>query len=245
VYAVVPESEPRSGRVAVTVWQRTGTNRLVGTDHEVAVSGIEALVAAIVAEPADTLTTAVREAPPELLLCTHGKRDVCCGGMGTVLHREVSARWDGVRVRRCSHTGGHRYAPTGLTFPDGRAWAFLDDTVLDRIVRREGDVLALRNHQRGCSALDPWAQVVERAVFEHLGWRWLDCNLDDVVIDEAADHAEVTLVWTGPEGVQGRAVGEVEAARWLPVPECGEPITSELKTSPEFRLRSVALTQAF
>ena len=78
------------------------------------------------------------------------------------------------RVWRCSHTGGHRFAPTAITLPDGRAWAYADVALLDGVLARTGDVAALAAHDRGCTAFDPWAQVVERALFVEHGWAWLD-----------------------------------------------------------------------
>ena len=90
----------------------------------------------------------------DLLICTHGKRDVCCGQSGTALYAELCSRLDqgaapdaaqgavqdGViskyRLWRTSHTGGHRFAPTALTFPDGYAWAYLDAPASEHILQR-------------------------------------------------------------------------------------------------------------
>ena len=110
--------------------------------------------------------TVVGDAPPEVLVCGHGRRDPCCGRWGTLLHVELAARGTGARVWRCSHTGGHRFAPTAITLPDGRAWAYADADLLDGVLARTGDVGALAAHDRGCTAFDPWAQVVERALFD-------------------------------------------------------------------------------
>ncbi|MEL7208211.1 MAG: sucrase ferredoxin, partial [Actinomycetota bacterium] len=53
--------------------------------------------------------------PPvrDLLVCTHGTRDRCCGKRGTNLFRALIDRVPpDTRVWRTSHTGGHRFAPT-------------------------------------------------------------------------------------------------------------------------------------
>ena len=53
---------------------------------------------------------------PAYLVCTHGKRDVCCAISG----RPVAAALEAIRPGRvweCSHTGGHRFAPVVLALP--------------------------------------------------------------------------------------------------------------------------------
>lgn len=240
VLAVVPDAVPAGDDIALTVWRRTATNRLVGTDHRLPKRRIVDLADTLLDDPDGITAMAHAEAPDEVLLCTHGGRDVCCGGSGTALHRQVEARWAGVPVRRCSHTGGHRYAPTGITLPDGRAWAFLDAEVLDRIVRREDDVRSLRTHQRGSSSLEPWAQVVERAVFEEAGWRWLDRDLKEVRTTHRDDGVEVLLRWQKPGGSR-QATGTVRVARSLPVPDCGAPLDAATKASPELELVALSI----
>ena len=52
----------------------------------------------------------------DILVCTHGARDACCGKFGYGFYVEMrglaAVRGDGVRVWRTSHLGGHRFAPT-------------------------------------------------------------------------------------------------------------------------------------
>lgn len=244
VMTVVPQPVAGSdGRVRVVHRRRTGTNHLAGLDHRVPRSEVADLLAALAADPlADhlDLTSVVGESPPEVLVCAHGRRDPCCGRWGTLLHIELAARWTGVRVWRCSHTGGHRFAPTAITLPEGRAWAYVDADLLDGVVHRSGDLHELARHDRGTSALDPWAQAVERGVFERLGWPWLDAGLASASTTVADDgrSATVTLAWEG-----GSATGEVEVTRVLPVLVCGEPPERATKSSPELALRSFELSR--
>lgn len=240
VMTVVPRhDEGGDGRVRVVHRQRAATNHLVGTDHRVPVAEVPDLLAVLTADPLGdhgVLPSVVGESPPEVLVCGHGRRDACCGRWGTLLHVELAARWERVRVWRCSHTGGHRFAPTAITLPDGRAWAYADADLLDDVIARRGDLSRLLAHDRGTSALDPWAQVAERALFERHGWAWLDVHLDDVRREVAPDgrSATVTLRWGG-----GTATAEVEVARILPVLVCGEPPERATKASPEYALRSL------
>ncbi|WP_250285482.1 MULTISPECIES: sucrase ferredoxin [unclassified Frankia] len=183
-----------------------------------------------------------RPAPAEILLCGHGRRDRCCGRAGARLHLEVRSSWPGVRVRRCSHTGGHRFAPTGFTFPDGRAWGFLDAPALDGIVRRANTPAELRGRYRGSTALDQWGQVAERELFERFGWGWLDHELTASRTEVAASGrlATVELAWQGPTGA-ATATASVAVVRNVPVPLCGEALDHAEKTSPELSLRSIEI----
>ncbi|MBX6388969.1 MAG: sucrase ferredoxin [Frankia sp.] len=225
--------------VAVTIWRRGESGGFVGADHVVASDRLVETVAALVADPA---AVPGQPAPPEVLLCAHGRRDRCCGRLGTRLALDVAAAWPGVRVRRCSHTGGHRFAPTGFTLPDGRAWGFLEFDVLDTIVRRSGPP-PLSGHYRGDLALDMWGQVAERELFARFGWRWLEHRLISAQTEVAPDRraATVRLAWTGPDGPV-QAVAEVEVSRDVPVLVCGEPPEKAKKASPELALRSIEIS---
>ncbi len=59
-----------------------------------------------------------RTTEPQLLVCTNGKRDVCCALHGMALLRALAAQTDSV-LWQTTHLGGHRFAPTLLTLPDG------------------------------------------------------------------------------------------------------------------------------
>lgn len=242
VMAVVPQAKFGSeGMTRVVHHRRTGTNHLAGVDHLVPRTELGELLAALVATPltdSSPLPSAVGPAPPEVLVCAHGKRDPCCGRWGTLAHVELTARGLPVRTWRCSHTGGHRFAPTAITLPDGRAWAYVDSDLLEGVMDRSLELSSLSLHHRGTSGLDPWAQVVDRAVLEQLGWAWLDQPdvRSHTVVDDDGQRARVELSWPG-----GTATGEVAIARTLPVLVCGTPPEAATKTAPEYALRSLQL----
>lgn len=106
-----------------------------------------------------------------VLICTQGSHDICCGSEGTKLANELQQRSPGLNVLRVSHTGGHRFAPTAMTLPDGRMWAHLDaDTTLS-ILELSGEPSKLGSHCRGWwGAPSGPGQVAERALFEQIGW---------------------------------------------------------------------------
>lgn len=120
-----------------------------------------------------------RREDPALYLCTHGQRDVCCGSLGMELYGgldDLGDGWGG-ELRRCSHTGGHRFAATGITFPDGYAWAHMNPRVADAIVNRRVPPRELAFHVRGSTLLPKGpAQVVDRLGLVETGWEWLDAT---------------------------------------------------------------------
>ncbi len=109
-----------------------------------------------------------RACDPVLLICTNGRRDVCCAVRGRPVVDEVAATHPG-RVWEASHTGGHRYAPTGVLLPHGATLARLDGPlcaeVLSAADRGELPRAVLGPaHDRGRSALEPAAQAAESHV---------------------------------------------------------------------------------
>ncbi|OHV65404.1 sucrase ferredoxin [Pseudofrankia sp. BMG5.37] len=223
--------------VGVTIWRRSPTGSFTGTDHVVDQVNVVDEIARLVEAPDGRGWPA----PPEVLICGHGARDACCGRLGTRLALDEAGAWPDVRIRRCSHTGGHRFAPTGFTLPDGLAWGYLDTDVLDTIVRRAGRP-PLRGHYRGTTALGMWGQVAERELFERFGWVWLDHRLTSATTDVAPDgrSAAVELAWDGPSG-PGRATATVAIARDLPVLICGEPPENATKSAPDLALRTFVI----
>lgn len=186
----------------------------------------------------DLAVAAGRSSEPMVLICTQGSHDVCCGSEGARLAAEVeSARPSGrpVRVRRVSHTGGHRFAPTAMTLPDGRMWADLDADLVERIVARTGPVDdELISRCRGWWGADTGpAQMAERAVFAHHGW---DLENTERSVDQGGlvDGAFEMLVTVG--GGQRFSV-EVGVARNVPSIACREPGGLPAKPSVEYQIK--------
>lgn len=181
----------------------------------------------------------------DLLVCTHGRRDVCCGGSGTVLHDEVSDRLAGdpfVRLFRVSHTGGHRFAPTALTFPDGYAWAHLDAQVAISLTTRRGDVGAAAQRCRGlASAPSVAAQVADRELLARLGWTWMDAarSFRSTEPTGAARRSDVRVDAQWTDGNAVAAIVQVELEREIPQPSCGEPDGGPVPSEPVWRATRV------
>lgn len=124
---------------------------------------------ALAAGDADAVRAAVPELSPHpepvALVCTNGKRDVCCAVRGRPVAAAAATARPG-RVWECSHTGGHRFAPTAVLLPHGTTIgraeaddvvAALDAAADDRLAPRFADPRTLR----GLSHLWPAAQAAD------------------------------------------------------------------------------------
>jgi hypothetical protein len=159
------------------------------------------------------------------MVCTHGAVDVVCAKFGFPAYKLLRTQYasDTVRVWRVSHFGGHVCAPTLLSFPDSRAWAYIGADQAPQLILQNGSPQELYANYRGWAALSrPFEQVAEREVWMLEGWAWWDCQVEaevvaiDELLDESADEkatptwAEVHLRYLRPDGRQGRYEARVE-----------------------------------
>lgn len=238
IQAIVADAGRTDGSVLLTRWERRQAE-LDGIDWLVAAEDVPAALAVLVAgeDPAgQDLGGVVTEAPPEVLICSHGTRDRCCGGSGTRLYSEARAALAEIRVRRTSHLGGHRYAPTALTLPDGRMWAHLDIDALTGIVRRSMPAPQAREFYRGNVGLDGWSQTVEGAVLADNGWDAVDfADVTGTAVVDDDHRATVTLRWSTATTTDERTA-TVEIVQRYPVLKCGLAPAEATKSAPEYRL---------
>jgi hypothetical protein len=91
-----------------------------------------------------------------LLVCTNGRRDVCCAvnGRDAAARLRLEGRHE---VWESTHLGGHRFSPTVLQLPDG--WLF----------GGPGAVSISTDACRGRTDLTPSAQAAELAVLAARG----------------------------------------------------------------------------
>lgn len=169
----------------------------------------------------------------DVLVCTHGRRDRCCGSWGTQLWQQLDADpgmlGPGVRRWRTSHTGGHRYAATMIVLGEGTVWGFVDEATAAAAIRRDGPVSAVLGSYRGCAGLpSPAVQALERAVLAEVGWAVLSTPRTGE--DLPGGRARLVL---DPAGRAEAWEAAVSPGRTLPVPECGEPLERAVKTTTE------------
>jgi hypothetical protein len=241
-----PGSTPRARRVIV--YRRAGDlfrgfarTEVVSNDTEL-VRNIEA----VLRDPAPqdgTDSGSVVDA----LVCSHGRRDRCCGSEGTRLVQALAPQpFTTARLWRTSHTGGHRYAPTALTFPDGYAWAYLSPETLSGIVTRRLPAREAARLTRGCSAFrGPWAQVADAEGLALFGWEWMSTDRRCATVDDVSERSgpDRRLVTFEFGAAQARLLVLVEATRTVSVPLCGGAGASG-KSCTEYRVVEVATAGA-
>jgi hypothetical protein len=132
---------------------------------------------------------------PVLLVCTNGRRDVCCALRGRPVALDAASLAPG-RVWESSHTGGHRFAPTAVLLPQGVALARLDGPrcaeVLEAVDAGQLPPWALGpRHDRGRSALPPAAQAAESHVRHLAGETSLAALSTHPLEDDRDDLVEV------------------------------------------------------
>ncbi len=98
---------------------------------------------------------------PLFLVCTHGKRDACCAARGGEVFRAIAGMRPG-RVLQTSHLGGHRFAATALSLPDGLCYGRLSPGDAARWVdaTEQGEVFDVAR-LRGRTCFDAPAQAAE------------------------------------------------------------------------------------
>ena len=228
VLAAVP-AEPASAMSTVVAYRRRDAS-MVRTEVRVDVADIGDVVRAVLAGPAgpEAHDLAAPVAPPEVWVCTQGSHDSCCGREGTRLAGDVIAAGTDVVVRRVSHTGGHRFAPTALTLPDGRMWGYVDPVLVDDVINRRGNPADLAERCRGWTGAPAGvAQMAERAVFAAVGWSLDEARRRITVIHgegdagSAAASVQVHAAW--PDGSAGTWEVDVAVTREVPTIACREP----------------------
>ncbi len=102
---------------------------------------------------------------PLLLVCTNGRRDVCCALLGRPLAAAL-ADLHGEAVWECTHIGGHRFSPTAVLLPTGYSYGRLDVAAGGRLLTGAGVVTG---GCRGRSTWPPAGQAAELAVRTRVG----------------------------------------------------------------------------
>lgn len=232
-------AEPVAGELRVEVYERTGAGAVLHDWVLEAETAVDALVAAIVEAPVGELGDvrvegaspgAVIVPAPTFLVCTQGSHDLCCGVDGVALADEIEAKRDYV-VRRVSHTGGHRFAPTFLALPEGRMWAYADLALVDRIAAGTATADDHRTRARGW-----WGAPVGPA-------QAAECAVRAELADEPFSEPRIDAMTTG-DGASPRSFGvrvgdrswriDVEVKRLVPSIACEAPGGLPSKPGREF-----------
>jgi hypothetical protein len=174
---------------------------------------------------------------PLLLVCTNGRRDVCCAVFGRPLAHDVSRQRPG-QVWETSHTGGHRFSPTAVVLPWGVTLARLDSRLAVATLDAAAQGLLPRDvlspeHDRGRSGVAPAGQAAESTVRARIGETSIEALRTDLL---PTGEEEWAATVRHADGRHWRAKVRRGAPTGLRAAACGrapEPYTSYDVTFPE------------
>lgn len=224
-------SLPVDDRIRLTVFTRRAD---LGLRSTYVIDSEAAIPDAIAAACGETTTAAMRLVEPSairrsVLVCTQGTHDICCGSDGVRLSGDIERNVPGVDVYRISHTGGHRFAPTALTMPDGRMWAWLTVDDIRQVFDRSGEHRDLARRCRGWWGAEQGAQqAAEVAVFERFGWTARPTGVSGDSSPHVVQLADRAL-----------EVG-VEAIRTVPTISCRSPGGVPAKEATEYAATTIS-----
>lgn len=114
------------------------------------------------------------------LVCTNGKRDICCAKQGIPLYRAMGMI-DYPHVWQTTHFGGHRLAATLVCLPHGMCYGRVPVSEAGALMEAYHQNRILPQYYRGNVAYDAPAQAVESFLREQTGEHGLDAfRLADV-----------------------------------------------------------------
>ena len=189
----------------------------------------------------DSIEIIQEEQARELWVCTQGSHDVCCGSEGTVLSLEADKNLEGVKVRRVSHLGGHRFAPTAVTFPDGRMWSHLSMENLHEIFDETPIEEGLSKKCRGWSGLETGPeQIAEREGLNLYGWNWDKYERKATVISEEESEIKVLVTGFAPGGqIETRFEVVIDESGKTPIFSCDKAGDIPTKWQTQYMVREV------
>jgi len=116
-----------------------------------------------------------------IFVCTHGRHDKCCAKFGQELannlRKHLKDQQDNIEVFDSSHLGGHRFAPTMIDFPSGRAYGQLTtEEIPDYFESRKQGMVYARAY-RGSVFLPELVQVAEAYVQRFRSIKQWNCQV--------------------------------------------------------------------
>ncbi|WP_165873017.1 sucrase ferredoxin [Nocardioides jejuensis] len=129
-----------------------------------------------------------------LLICTNGRRDICCAEFGRPVAQAAAAALP-EETWETTHLGGHRFAVAALTLPDGMSYGRVDADAARVIGEAAGAGAVVPAYLRGRSSYPPQVQAAEIALYAALGVTAVDAFT--LVDDTTADGAGVVTFRLG------------------------------------------------
>jgi Sucrase/ferredoxin-like len=145
---------------------------------------------------------------PLFLVCTHGRRDVCCAERGRPLARSLASALPGA-TWESSHVGGDRFAGNLLAFPHGLYLGRVRPYEAAEVARAYADGRVSLQHLRGRSCYPMPVQAAEHALRTREGFD----RVDDVGLERIEGRRGVsTSTFRTPMGRFSVSVAIEESA---------------------------------
>ena len=142
------------------------------------------------------LSASHEDAEPMVLVCTPGIRDACCAVRGRPIVNTLARAFPD-QVWETTHLGGHRFAGTLLTLPDGACFGRLDPASAAEVVGAHWQGRSDPKHLRGTTRWDPAVQAALVAALDAHG----PASADDLVpgvVDVDGDRTMVEVIGRAP-----------------------------------------------
>jgi hypothetical protein len=184
----------------------------------------------------------------DFFICTHGSHDKCCARYGYPFFRQartitLTLGLRNIRVWQVSHIGGHRFAPTMMSFPDGRYYGALDTQSLVAIAQRQGDIRSMEKIYRGWGIVPRNVQVLERELMLQYGWDWFNYRVNCQILEESSDFVRVELFCekldVHSQLYEATLVADLEKTRYLRG-SCSSEKVSEFSKFTVQKLRAIS-----
>jgi len=170
---------------------------------------------------------------PLFLVCTHGKRDVCCAREGWPIYERFVERLEHDEVWQSTHLGGHRFAPNVLVLPAGILYGrvTLDDVDPLLEATRQGRFFDL-DKVRGRCSLPAVVQFAEVALRKVLGMLSIGALESWSLVQSSQEKALVELLLDQERWHVEIAIGKATEARQTSCdkPELSRPTTFALQS---------------
>lgn len=175
---------------------------------------------------------------PQLLVCTHARRDVCCAVAGRPVAL-AGAKTHPKQTWECTHLGGHRFAGTALVLPSGHGFARLQADHPAQILQAvsQGHLPAeLLNpvHDRCGSFGKLGGQIAIAAVREQQAdtrlYGWKVSDLQDFPVGNREDSLRWKVRVDNPDG-ERFLVKVYSKGQRLADSSCGEPAATNSFTA--------------
>lgn len=163
-------------------------------------------------------------AGPLVLVCAHGRHNVCCARAGGPLARALGDRF-GAMVWETTHLGGDRFAANVAFLPHGLYYGAMDEKRATAAVEAYARGEVVLERFRGRAGLPEPAQAAEHFVREHTGV----VAIDGVRVESA--DGDTAVVRAGTDRYRVRVERRAE-------PPCGAGCSDERAT---YVKREVAL----